>query len=54
MGGRSPGKGGLKLRVLSFGKDRSGLFAPGVQEYAGRIAHYASLTLVELPARATS
>jgi 23S rRNA (pseudouridine1915-N3)-methyltransferase len=31
------------------GKDRSGLFAPAVDEYAGRLRHYAKLELVELP-----
>lgn len=50
MGGRSPGKGGLKLRVLSFGKDRSGLFAPAASEYAERIARYVELECLELPA----
>jgi 23S rRNA (pseudouridine1915-N3)-methyltransferase len=43
----------LKLRVLSFGKDRSGLFAPAVAEYAGRLEHYTSLELLELPAGRT-
>ena len=50
MGGRSPGKGGLTIRVLSFGKDRSGLFTPGVEEYAARLRHYTQLELLELPA----
>jgi 23S rRNA (pseudouridine1915-N3)-methyltransferase len=31
----------VKLTVLSVGKDRSGLFAPGVEEYAKRLQHYA-------------
>lgn len=39
----------LKLTVLSVGKDRSGLFAPGVEEYAGRLQHYAKTELKELP-----
>jgi 23S rRNA (pseudouridine1915-N3)-methyltransferase len=31
------------------GKDRSGLFAPGVEEYAKRLQHYARTELKELP-----
>lgn len=38
----------MKLKVISIGKDRSGLFAPGVAEYAERLQHYAKPTLVEL------
>ncbi|MBK7857128.1 MAG: 23S rRNA (pseudouridine(1915)-N(3))-methyltransferase RlmH [Archangiaceae bacterium] len=38
----------MKLKVISVGKDRSGLFAPGVQEYASRLEHYARPTLIEL------
>jgi 23S rRNA (pseudouridine1915-N3)-methyltransferase len=44
----------VKLTVLSVGKDRSGLFAPGVEEYAGRLQHYARTELIQLPeSRAT-
>jgi 23S rRNA (pseudouridine1915-N3)-methyltransferase len=32
------------------GKDRSGLFAPAVREYAERLGHYTRFELVELPA----
>ena len=32
-----------------MGKDRSGLFAPGVAEYTGRLQHYAKTELKELP-----
>ncbi len=39
----------MKVRLISVGKDRSGLFEPGVQEYAGRLAHYCRFELVELP-----
>jgi 23S rRNA (pseudouridine1915-N3)-methyltransferase len=39
----------VKLKVISIGRDRSGLFLPGVEEYAGRLQHYARPTLVELP-----
>lgn len=38
----------MKLRLLSVGRDRSGLFEPAVKEYAGRLAHYAKLELVEV------
>jgi 23S rRNA (pseudouridine1915-N3)-methyltransferase len=49
VGGREAGEGRLKLRVLSVGKDRSGLFQPAVEEYAKRLRHHAKLELVELP-----
>ncbi|MDX2012427.1 MAG: 23S rRNA (pseudouridine(1915)-N(3))-methyltransferase RlmH [Myxococcaceae bacterium] len=39
----------MKLTVLSIGKERSGLFKPGVDEYAKRLSHVAKLELVELP-----
>ncbi len=32
-----------------MGKDRSGLFGPGVEEYTGRLQHYAKTELKELP-----
>jgi 23S rRNA (pseudouridine1915-N3)-methyltransferase len=38
----------VKLKVISVGKERSGLFAPGVAEYAQRLQHYAKVSLVEL------
>ena len=50
MVGRRPGAGGLKVRVASVGKDRSGLFEPAVQEYARRLGHYSKFELVELRA----
>lgn len=50
MGRRAKGEGGLKLRVLSVGRDRSGWFEPGVQGYAERLRRMAQLELVELPA----
>jgi len=49
VGRRAPREGGLKLTVLSVGKDRSGLFAPGVAEYTQRLQHYAKTELKELP-----
>lgn len=50
MGGCAPGVGELKVRVVSVGRDRSGLFAPAVKEYADRLSHYTKLDLVELAA----
>jgi len=47
---RAPRQGErLKLRLVSFGKDRSGLFAPGVEEYAERLRHVTKVELLELP-----
>ena len=39
----------MKLRVLAIGKDRSGLYAPAVEEYAKRLTRYVRFELVELP-----
>ena len=39
----------MRLRVVAIGKDRSGLFAPAVEEYAGRLARYVKFELVEAP-----
>ncbi len=39
----------MKLRVVAVGKDRSGLYAPAVDEYAGRLARYGKFELVEVP-----
>lgn len=39
----------MKLTFFSVGKDRSGLFSPGVDEYLGRLAHTAKVSVVELP-----
>jgi 23S rRNA (pseudouridine1915-N3)-methyltransferase len=38
----------MKLRVLAVGRDRSGLFAPAVDEYAKRLSRYAKFELVEV------
>lgn len=38
----------MKLTFLSVGKDRSGLFAPGVDEYVTRLGHYAKVAVTEL------
>ena len=39
----------MKLRLLAIGRDRSGLFAPAVEEYLGRLSRTLKLELVELP-----
>lgn len=39
----------MKLRLLAIGRDRSGLYAPAVEEYVGRISRYVKFELVELP-----
>lgn len=39
----------MKLTFLSVGKDRSGLFAPGVEEYVRRLGHTAKVQVLELP-----
>ncbi|NTX05122.1 23S rRNA (pseudouridine(1915)-N(3))-methyltransferase RlmH [Myxococcus sp. CA051A] len=38
----------MKVRLLTIGKDRSGLYEPAVQEYARRLGHYTRFELVEL------
>lgn len=38
----------MRLRILSIGRDRSGLFEPAVQEYAGRVRRVVPCELVEL------
>jgi 23S rRNA (pseudouridine1915-N3)-methyltransferase len=39
----------VKVRLLAIGRDRSGLYAPAVAEYAERLGHYLKFELVELP-----
>ncbi len=39
----------MKLTFLSVGKDRSGLFSPGVDEYVKRLSHTAKVAVFELP-----
>ena len=48
MDRRAPGEGRLKVRVVSVGRDRSGLFAPAVDQYASRLRHYVAFELIEL------
>lgn len=43
----------MKVRVASIGKDRSGLFQPGVDEYAKRLTHYTRFELIELSAESS-
>jgi 23S rRNA (pseudouridine1915-N3)-methyltransferase len=38
----------MRLKLLSIGRDRSGLFEPAVQEYAGRIRKLHEFDLLEL------
>ena len=38
----------MKLTILSVGRDRSGLFAPAVTEYASRLSHVAKVQLIEI------
>lgn len=39
----------MRLRVVAVGKDRSGLYAPAVEEYARRIARYVRFEIAEVP-----
>jgi 23S rRNA (pseudouridine1915-N3)-methyltransferase len=39
----------VRLRLLSVGRDRSGLFEPAVREYAQRLSRYTKFELVEVP-----
>lgn len=39
----------MKVRLLAVGRDRSGLYAPAVEEYVGRLSRQLKFELVELP-----
>ena len=39
----------MRLRVLAVGRDRSGLYAPAVDEYAARLSRYLRFELTEVP-----
>ena len=39
----------MRVRLLAVGKDRSGLYAPAVAEYAARLGRQLRFELVELP-----
>lgn len=39
----------MRLRIVAVGRDRSGLYAPAVGEYARRIARHVKFEVVEVP-----
>jgi 23S rRNA (pseudouridine1915-N3)-methyltransferase len=39
----------VRLRVVAVGRDRSGLYAPAIEEYAKRLGRYVKFELVEVP-----
>ncbi len=39
----------MKVRLLAVGRDRSGLYAPAVEEYVSRLVRILKFELVELP-----
>ena len=39
----------MRIRILAVGRDRSGLYAPAIEEYASRIARYVKFELAEVP-----
>jgi 23S rRNA (pseudouridine1915-N3)-methyltransferase len=39
----------VRIRLLAVGRDRSGLYAPAVDEYVSRLARVLKFELVELP-----
>ena len=39
----------MRIRVLAVGRDRSGLYAPAVDEYASRLSRYVKFELTEVP-----
>lgn len=39
----------VRIRILSVGRDRSGLFSPAVEEYATRLSRYLRFELEESP-----
>lgn len=39
----------MRLRVVAVGRDRSGLYAPAVEEYAARLGRHVRFELVEVP-----
>lgn len=38
----------MRLKVAAIGREKAGIFAPGVSEYTGRLNHFAKVQLVEL------
>jgi 23S rRNA (pseudouridine1915-N3)-methyltransferase len=43
----------MRLKLLSIGRDRSGLFEPAVQEYVGRVRKQHNFDLIELKEAST-
>jgi len=39
----------VRIRIVAVGKDRSGLYAPAVEEYARRLGRYVRFELAEVP-----
>jgi 23S rRNA (pseudouridine1915-N3)-methyltransferase len=39
----------MRIRIVAVGRDRSGLYAPAVEEYAGRLVRYVKFEVVEVP-----
>ena len=39
----------MRLRVLAVGRDRSGLYAPAVEEYVSRLSRHLRFELTEVP-----
>jgi len=39
----------MRVRIVAVGKDRSGLYAPAVEEYVKRLSRLVRLELVEIP-----
>ncbi len=39
----------MKVRLLAIGRDRSGLYAPAIEEYVKRLSRQLKFELVELP-----
>jgi 23S rRNA (pseudouridine1915-N3)-methyltransferase len=39
----------MRLRLITVGKDRSGLYAPAVADYAERLGRYLRFEIVEVP-----
>lgn len=39
----------MRIRIVAVGRDRSGLYAPAVEEYAKRLGRHVRFELVEVP-----
>ena len=38
----------MRIKVAAIGREKSGIFAPGISEYTNRLSHFAKVQLVEL------